>query len=86
MKMKNRQNDYTGFTQIITERSEWRSKDFRDLCLANGWNHERLEKTLNDELGMSGQEVIETCRKKRALLTLESNFIRFAKRHIIKTQ
>lgn len=84
--MTNRLNDYTGFTQMITESTEWKSKDFGDLCLENGWNHECLEKTLNDELGMSGQEIIETCRKKRALLTLESNFIRFAKRHIIKTQ
>ena len=62
--MKTNKNDYAEFTQMITEGTDWKRLDFVGLCIKNGWDALDLEKTLIEEMGMSGQEIIETCRKK----------------------
>lgn len=67
MKTKTKRNgsDYSEFTWVLTESTEWMTAGFSEICYKWGWDFRALEKTLNDELGMGGQEIIETCRKKR---------------------
>lgn len=63
--MGNALSDFERFGAYVCERRDWSvcRENFNAYCHRTGSDQERLDSMLLEELGMSGEEVMESLRK-----------------------